>query len=225
VKGFDKDPQQRNKKIQSSLLSWANNNLRSFPWRTSSSAYQIVIAELLLKRTTAKAASRVYEAFLKRYPTLESLSQAKEEELESILKPIGYNKLRSKELKAIGTFIVNNYGGKIPSDFSELMKIPFIGPYTAGAIMCFGFNFCAPMVDSNVERIISRVFTNSFSNKPSNKEVIKVISGIIPTDRYREFNLALLDLGALICTPQNPKCKQCPLQSVCDYVTTNQRVT
>lgn len=225
MQGFDKDPRQREKKIQSSLLCWASNNLRSFPWRKSSSAYEIIIAELLLKRTTAKAASRVYEVFLKKYPTLESLSQAKPEELKSILKPIGYNKLRSKELKAISTFIVNNYGGKIPSDFGELMKIPFIGPYTAGAIMCFGFNSCAPMVDSNVERIISRVFMHLFSNKPSNKEVIQVISRIIPIDRYKEFNLALLDLGALVCTPQNPKCKQCPLECVCDYWTANQRVT
>jgi A/G-specific adenine glycosylase len=183
------------------------------------------VAEILLKRTTAKAASRVYEEFLTLYPSIEDLSQVKLERLESILKPVGYSKLRSKELKAISAFIVTKYGGRIPSTIDELDAIPFIGPYTAGAVMCFGYDSCAPMVDSNVERIIGRVFMGSFKKKPNNKIAFHVVSQLVPQVAYKKFNLALLDLGALICTPKNPKCRRCPLLGVCDYGMANQTET
>lgn len=207
----------RRKRIQLSLLAWAEINLRSYPWRVKSSPYDILIAEVLLKRTTAKAASKVYENFLLAYPNIMELSRAKSEDLECVLKPIGYSKTRSKELKAISEHIVTKCGGSIPSRLDELDSIPFIGPYTAGAIMCFSYNCPAPMVDSNVERIIERILLYSFKRKPSNREVARLISFILPGARFKEFNLALLDLGGLICTPKNPKCKICPLADICDY--------
>jgi A/G-specific adenine glycosylase len=207
----------RKRKIQLSLLGWAADHLRSFPWRKSTSPYEIIIAEVLLKRTTAKAAARIYEQFLIKYPSISSLSKARREDLESILKPIGYNLLRAKELYLISTFILENFGGKIPTERQDLLEIPFIGEYTAGAVLCFGFDSCSPMADSNVERIIYRIFARSFKKKPSNKKVIGVVSRIIPEQAFKQFNLALLDLGALVCLPKNPRCGLCPLLETCDF--------
>lgn len=221
LRDLDRQVSERRGQIQCSLLSWAEGNLRSFPWRTKRSAYEIVVAEILLKRTTAKAVSKVYEEFLRKYSSIKELSQANPEDLELILKPIGYSRLRSKEFIAISSFVMDRYGGRIPSKMDELDKIPYIGPYTAAALMCFAYDICAPMVDSNVMRIVGRMFMHSFKKKPNNMEAIYIISQVMPQKDYKKFNLALLDLGAIVCVPKNPRCKVCPLFNGCDYGVAN----
>jgi A/G-specific adenine glycosylase len=148
---------------------------------------------------------------------MQSLSQANISDLESFLKCIGYNKIRSQQLKEISNYILNKYNNGLPSTLEELKSIPYVGSYTAGAILCFVYNVRAPMVDSNVVRIISRLFMRSLQKKPSIRKIEETVEQLIPKKRFKKFNLSLLDLGATVCIPRKPNCPICPLQSVCDY--------
>lgn len=206
--------------VQKSLITWVSQNMRSYPWRQKRTPYEILVVEILLKRTTAKAVSRVYEKFLERYSSIKELSKAKIKDLEVLLKPIGYYKLRAMQLKEISNYIVSNCGGEVPNQFEKLIQIPYVGPYTAGAILCFGFDISAPMVDSNVKRIMSRVFMNSL-NHLNDRNITELVTGLIPADKYKLFNLALLDLGAMVCLPRRPRCPICPLKNFCDYAAIN----
>ncbi|MBD3189163.1 MAG: hypothetical protein GF308_00890 [Candidatus Heimdallarchaeota archaeon] len=206
----------RSAEISNSILNWGEKNLRSFPWRKNPDPYRILIAEILLKRTTATAVNRIYNEFIGLYPDLKALAKANIDELEDFLQTIGYHKQRSKILKKISRVILNEYNAEIPSDFDSLIAIPNIGPYTAGAVLSLGYGIRAAMVDSNVLRIYKRVFFKSLPNKAVNNVINKVAKIILPQKRHAKFNLALLDLGGLICTYRNTHCLKCPIRNFCD---------
>lgn len=204
-------------KIQKAVLDWANVNRRQYAWRRQGvSPYEVLIAEILLKRTTATAASRIYHTFLGKYPDVETLSKASRKDIEKILKPIGYYKLRSKQLLEIAYFVKKEFGGKIPSTEQELLRIPYVGPYTAGAILCMCFGKRVAMVDSNIERILRRVFSSTLRGTGC-KTFYQIACSLVPEVHFVEFNLGLLDLGALVCRPRKAKCYICPIKTACDY--------
>jgi len=206
----------RQHRLAGALLAWGEKNIRDFPWRKERTPYRILVAEVILRRTTSTAALRVYEEFLKKWPDIKSLANANVDELEQLLVAVGYHKQRSRILVNIARFIDKEFGGNIPNDKKQLLKIPHVGPYTAGAILSLGYGIPAPMVDSNVQRILSRVFNNCLPKKGRARAISMLVEALLPKKGHIVFNLGLLDLGALICRYDRPRCKVCPLSDLCD---------
>jgi len=214
---LEEDVENKKDKIVESLSTWGKSNIRDFPWRKERTPYKTLIAEVILRRTTAKAACRVYETLVKRYPNVYTLSHAKVEDLEEILSAVGYHKQRSRILKGMADFIVSEYKGEIPSEKGYLTKIPHVGQYIAGAILSLGYGIPSTMVDSNVQRIISRIFFNVLPDKRRYQTILEIVEAIAPQSNHDFFNFTMIDFGALVCRYEKPRCKECPLYMICEY--------
>lgn len=215
---LSQEVQRRRKTIQNALLDWAQTASRRYPWRQRGrTPYQVLVAELLLKRTTSTAAARIYEDFLERFPSFESLAAASQDELEAVLATVGLQRQRAKAASEMAAYVLEQWDGDLPADIEQLLGIPHVGPYAAGAVCSFAFGQPAAIVDSNVERIISRLFGDSLPGKPSLALLRDSAVQMLPEDRHRDFNLGLLDLGALVCRYVRPRCPECPLLDSCDY--------
>ncbi len=203
--------------FQSRLLRWAAKNLRSYPWREHVTPYRILVAEVLLRRTTSKAVAMIYESFINRYPDCGTLAATEFLELELSLKPIGFHKQRARMLREMMEYIGRNLDGHIPGSYDDLLAIPNIGPYIAGAVLSLAYGLRFAMVDTNVERIISRVFKHTLPERARFRRVQDTVEVLLPRESVATFNLGLLDLGALICSYRWTKCDSCPLNATCDY--------
>ena len=204
--------------IQRALLSWAASNQREFPWRNDRlSPYQVLIAEVLLKRTTARAAARAYGPFTASFPDLQSLRMASLSEVEQSLKAIGLYRQRARGLKEIAEYFTEQVGGHIPSDLASLLRAPHVGPYAARAVLSFGYRLPAAVVDSNVRRVYGRLFRDRLGPTPSLLHIQALADAVLPRDSHREFNWALLDLGATVCRYDKPRCGVCPLERLCSH--------
>lgn len=203
--------------FQKALVKWASSHMREFPWRKKMTPYKVLLAEVLLRRTTASAVLRIYEKAMRSYPTIEDLANADRRELEALLSSVGYHRQRAKILKDIATFIVREYRGEIPRSVENLLQIPHVGPYITGAILSFGYDIPAAMVDSNVERILKRAFCESLPAEPSLRTIQDLAETLVPRRGHQTYNFGLLDLGALICRYDVPRCMRCPLCGLCDY--------
>jgi A/G-specific adenine glycosylase len=202
------------------LLYWFKKNRRHFPWRVEGVAnpYNILVAELMLKKTRASNASEVYTRFIDFYPDANSISKSTGEDLERILQPLGLIRQRKKAFVEVFSIINNSYDGIIPSNKKSLQNLPYLGDYTVNAILCFGFNKKVPIVDVNVTRICERYFGMDVYGDPRvDKHIWKLLEKIIPARKFKEFNLALLDFGAMVCRSKNPKCVECVLTLKCMY--------
>jgi len=200
----------------SCIIKWEKDNFRHFSWRENTTPYRVFVSEILLKRTTSKAADRVFNEFLRRYPDIKSLYNENVSSIEEVLKPIGLYSQRAKGIKEAAAFIVENCNGEFPTDLEKLLQIPHIGPYTAGAIMSIGMDKPAPMVDSNVNRVISRVFKDLLSEKPNDKKVAQLVYTLLPEKELKCFNWGLIDFGALVCTYRGCCKEECPIKRLCD---------
>ena len=199
------------------LLQWGGQNFSDFPWRLNRSPYEILVAELLLKRTTATAAARVYEDFLVRFPSLQDVASAPDEELVRALSSVGLQRQRARSMKHLAGWLLSKHDGGIPSDLEDLLQVPGLGDYSATAILSFGYGVRAALLDANVERILLRVFGNTLPPRPSWTLLREVAQHLLPREGHREYNYGLLDLGRLICRYADPRCGECPLASVCDF--------
>lgn len=207
----------RRLRVRHRLLAWAAEYLRDFPWRQSvTSPYGVLIAELLLKRTTATAAARAYGPFLERYPTPRHLALSSQGELAHTLGPLGLSSQRAVAVKKLAQALTERQG-LIPSTLATLRALPGLGDYSARAIMSFGHDIPVAVVDGNVERVIRRVFQHSISAGTSRPTFQAIADTLLPRKHHRNFNFAMLDLGSLVCRPSRPLCHICPLQRVCDY--------
>lgn len=204
--------------IQRALLSWATSNRRDFPWRAEGlSPYQVLVAEILLKRTTARAAARAYGPFVARFPDLESLCEASLSEVEEGLTAIGLYRQRARGLKEMARYLTEQWGGDVPLDLASLLRAPHVGPYAARAVLSFGHRRAAAVVDSNVLRVFGRLFRNRLGSAPPLADVQALADAVLPKDSHREFNWALLDLGATVCRYDRPRCGACPLERFCSH--------
>ena len=199
------------------VLHWGAQNFSDFPWRRSRSAYEILIAELLLKRTTATAAARVYEDFLVMFPSLRDVASAPDEELVSALSRVGLQHQRARAMKHLAGWLLSKHDGNIPGDLKGLLEVPGLGDYGATAILSFGHGVPASVLDTNVERILLRAFESTLPPRPSRTMLRELAQSLLPRDRHQDYNYGLLDLGRLICKYSDPKCAECPLASVCDF--------
>lgn len=204
--------------VRQRLLEWWKTNQRSYPWRGASlSPYGVLLAEVLLKRTTATAAAKVFGPLYKEYYDIRLLAGAPLEDLEDRLSCLGLQKQRAKALKEIAAYICEHEGGTVPRDLERLLGVPHVGPYTARAVLCFAYGEPVGIVDSNVTRVIKRLCKQVLPPDPPGAVLQGIADRLVPRHRCREFNWALLDLGALVCRYSNMRCSSCPLCSLCTF--------
>ncbi|MFZ5969725.1 MAG: A/G-specific adenine glycosylase [Bacillota bacterium] len=213
-KNFD---QKRIENIQNNLIHWYKKNHRKLPWRETRDPYYIWISEVMLQQTRVETVIPYYENFIRKFPTIHALADAKEEEVLKAWEGLGYYK-RARNLAVGARYIVTNFNGKMPAGLQEILKIPGIGAYTAGAVLSIAFSKVVPAVDGNVMRVFSRLFyvTGDIMEGKTRKEMEKIGYALVPSSHPSFFNQSLMELGALICTPTAPKCTACPVFDDCE---------
>lgn len=202
------------RRFQRRLLDWYKEHGRDLPWRKTSDPYKILVSEVMLQQTQVDRVIPKYHEFLERYPSFEALAGARPNEVKKTWYPLGYN-VRPLRLHSIARETVARYGGELPSDHDDLLSFKGIGRYTAGAIRSFAFNEDAPILDTNVMRVLHRVFVGTGDPK-SRKDLMWALSeALIPKGRGYDFNQALMDFGATVCTARDPYCLLCPMKDLC----------
>lgn len=207
--------------FQESILIWYDKNKRDLPWRNTAFPYFIWISEVILQQTRVDQGMPFYHRFVERFPNVQSLAAADENEVLAVWKGLGYYS-RARKLHQAAKLIVEN-GSSFPNSFKTLLELPGIGPYTAGAIASIAYNEAVPALDGNAFRIMSRVF--NISDPVASSKAQKLIHALsnewISKDRPGDFNQALMDLGSTVCTPRQPDCSKCPLNFGCEARTLN----
>jgi A/G-specific adenine glycosylase len=210
-------------RVWNRLIAWFDRNGRSFVWRERREPFVVLIAEMLLKKTSANAVNQFLPHFLDRYGDVFALNNATFEELEGALAPLGLSAQRGKQLKSLARALVQSHDGVIPSERDKLLQLPGIGEYTAGAVLSFAYGKPEAIVDTNVARIIIRFYGIEPSRYEARRspEVWEKAWQLADQKSKcsHKINWALLDLGALICRSRTPKCVDCPLKSDCAFVT------
>jgi A/G-specific adenine glycosylase len=205
------------RQFQQRLLRWYARNRRDLPWRKTSDPYKILVSEVMLQQTQVDRVIPKYKEFLRKYPSIEELAGASVRDVEATWRPLGYN-IRPVRLHVIAKDTVRRRGGRLPDSLEELQSLKGIGRYTAGAVMSFAFRKDAPILDTNVRRVLSRVFLGPGDPKRSRatKRLWDLSAALIPKGRGYDFNQALMDFGALVCTARLPACATCPMQRLCE---------
>jgi A/G-specific adenine glycosylase len=198
------------------LLEWYRRNGRDLPWRNTRDPYHILVSEIMLQQTQVDRVLPKYLEWLAKYPSLDALAQAHEDEVAETWRPLGYN-IRPRRLHAIARESVERYGGALPSDEATLLSFKGIGAYTAGAVLSFAFGRRAAILDTNVARVLFRVFVGRGDPKAHamRRHLWDVSRTVLPMRHVFDFNQALMDLGATVCTARRPVCEACPLRSAC----------
>ena len=210
--------------VAPSLLAWYDRHARKLPWRVgpreraagvAPDPYRVWLSEVMLQQTTVAAVKPYFDAFLARWPTIADLAGAAEHEVMKAWAGLGYYS-RARNLKAAADRIARDHGGRFPSTAAALRELPGVGGYTAAAIAAIAFDEPAPAVDGNIERVLARLFALD-APLPAAKPLIRARqSELMPARRAGDFVQAMMDLGAMICTPTRPACALCPIASECD---------
>lgn len=203
--------------FNSLILIWFDKNKRNLPWRTHSDPYKIWLSEIILQQTRVAQGIDYYLKFTETYPTIQDLAAASEQDILRLWQGLGYYS-RARNLHATAKFIVENQKGKFPDNYKELLKLKGIGPYTAAAIASIAFNEAVSAVDGNVFRVFSRYFNIhlDISQPKTRNYFFQLGNEIIDSQRPGDFNQAVMELGATVCLPQNPKCEICPVNESCE---------
>jgi A/G-specific adenine glycosylase len=204
------------RRFRRALLAWYRAHGRDLPWRKTSDPYHILVSEIMLQQTQVGRVLPKYHEWLQKYPSFDALASAPEDEVTEAWRPLGYN-IRPRRLHAIARESVARYGGRLPSDAETLLSFRGIGAYTAGAIRSFAFGQRAAILDTNVARVLFRVFVARGDAKAhaSRRHLWNVSEALVPRKHVFDFNQALMDLGALVCTAREPKCDVCPMSRLC----------
>jgi A/G-specific adenine glycosylase len=202
------------------LLSWYARHGRDLPWRHTDDPYHILVSEMMLQQTQVDRVLPKYHEWLDKYPSLHALARASEQEVSTTWRPLGYN-IRPRRLHAIARESVTRYGGQLPSDEATLRSFKGIGAYTAGAIRSFAFGQRAAIVDTNVARVLFRVFVGRGDSKghAMRRQLWAISEALVPRTRVFDYNQALMDFGATVCTARQPRCTGCPMASLCHFCT------
>lgn len=200
------------------LLAWYDAEKRRLPWRYArrrkADPYRVWLSEIMLQQTTVKAVIPYFEKFTARWPTVADLAAADLDAVLQMWAGLGYYS-RARNLKKCADAVVRDHAGVFPATEAGLAKLPGIGPYTAAAVAAIAFNEKATPVDGNIERVISRVFAVRQPLPGAKKEIKRLAATLTPARRPGDFAQAMMDLGALVCTPKRPSCLMCPLQQDC----------
>ncbi len=203
--------------FQKNCLDWYRKNARSLPWRESKNPYFVWISEIMLQQTRVATVIKYFPAFIKRFPTIHCLALSDTQDILCYWQGLGYYK-RALNIHQAANIINKDYQGSFPSNYKQILNLPGIGPYTAGAIVSISFNHAIPAIDGNVKRVVSRIFfLNGDINKPNTiKKIKEKIYQIIPENNPGEFNQALMEIGATLCSPGKPNCQLCPVNTHCN---------
>src|SRR6056297_2378040 len=203
-------------KISKTLLTWYEQNKRPLPWRETNNPYSIWISEIILQQTRVNQGINYYYRFIKHFPDIYALANAPVEEVLKIWQGLGYYS-RARNMHCAAHQIINNFEGKFPARFQDLLKLKGVGEYTAAAIASIAFHIPEPALDGNVYRVLSRLFGIAESpQKAKGKKIFKQKAfALIQNQPPGIFNQALMEFGALQCMPKNPDCHQCVLQNYC----------
>lgn len=206
--------------FRSSLLAWYRKQKRDLPWRHSRDPYAIWVSEIMLQQTTVKTVIPYYERFLKKFPTPQSVAQADESDLLQVWQGLGYYS-RIRNFQRAIRVVMDEFNGKIPSKKLDLLKLSGLGDYTASAIASIAFNEPVAVVDGNVMRVLARLFTyaDDITKSESKKFFSQTAKTLIDKKHPGDFNQAMMELGATVCTPQKPTCLFCPVEKFCTALT------
>ena len=198
------------------LLRWYRRHGRDLPWRHTGDPYHILVSEVMLQQTQVDRVLPKYHEWLEKYPSLEALAAASEDDVTGTWRPLGYN-IRPRRLHAIARESVARYGGQLPSDEATLRSFKGIGAYTSGAIRSFAFHQRAAILDTNVARVLFRIFIRRGDPKAHamRTRLWGLSESLVPHKHVFDFNQALMDLGATVCVARKPKCHECPMAKLC----------
>ncbi|HJD24675.1 MAG TPA: A/G-specific adenine glycosylase [Firmicutes bacterium] len=204
-------------RLASSLLEWYSRHRRAFPWREEPTPYRIWVSEIMLQQTRIEAALPYFDRFMQALPTVSALAQAEEGRLMKLWEGLGYYS-RARNLQRAAKIVVADYGGQLPASYEELLSLPGIGEYTAGAIASMAYGLPVPAVDGNVLRVCARLLDDGgdVTRTPVKKRLRQAVCAMLPPDRPGDFNQAIMELGETVCLPNTvPLCGECPLRGGC----------
>ena len=201
------------------MLAWYRDNQRDLPWRDDPDPYRVWVSEVMLQQTQVKTVLPYYRPFLKTYPSLETLARAEESAVLEAWSGLGYYR-RARNLRRAAQIVCRQHGGEFPRDYREAIRLPGIGSYSAGAILSIAYGRALPVLDGNVRRLLVRYLKLEDGSKGGEEKrlhelLTRVVEDQSVADHIGDFNQALMEIGALVCTPRKPKCPQCPLHDSC----------
>ncbi len=200
--------------ISQKIVQWYSDNGRhDLPWRNKITPYRIWISEIMLQQTQVKTATPYFKSFIKKYPNQKKLSEASEDQILALWSGLGFYR-RARNIFKTKEIIKEKYNNRFPKEFHQLLELPGIGKSTAGAIMSLGYQNPHPILDGNVKRVITRL-VNQNLNLIKESDLWKLSSQFVNKDNCFAYTQGIMDLGATICTPTNPSCKDCPIQTQC----------
>lgn len=210
--------------MQKNLIRWYQENHRDFPWRQNVNPYFIWISEIMLQQTTTEAVIPYFERFIKTFPTIQQLADASLEDVYKLWEGLGYYR-RAKHIHETAQIIAEQYHGVFPTTYQEILSLKGIGPYTAGAICSIAYHQSTPAIDGNVLRIMSRLYLlkDNIALTKTQKKISDIVAKLLIGYDSSAFNQGLMDLGATICRPIQPRCEQCPISDFCLAFKSNQQ--
>jgi A/G-specific adenine glycosylase len=203
--------------LSSRLLKWYRRNKRSLPWRDHPDPYAVWVSEIMLQQTRVEAVIPYFERWMRLFPTIRALAAASEQEVLNAWEGLGYY-TRARNLHRAAKIVAEKFGGELPRDLDELRKLPGIGRYTLGAVSSIAFGMNIPALDGNIKRVYARIFdlVEPVDSSAGEKMLWEIAENILPKNEAGDYNQALMDLGATICVPKNPRCLVCPVMELCD---------
>lgn len=203
-------------RLASQLLAWYHANKRTLPWRGHASAYAVWVSEIMLQQTRVEAVIPYFEKWMRLFPTVQALANASEQEVLNAWEGLGYYS-RARNLHKAAKIVVDRYNGEIPRDLDQLRQLPGIGRYTLGAIASIAFGMDVAALDGNIKRVYARIFDveTPVDTPAGEKTLWDLADKNLPTGHAGDYNQALMDLGATICIPKNPRCLICPVMRLC----------
>jgi len=205
-------------KVSEKIIKWYEKKGRDFPWRNTESPYHILLAEMMLQKTSATQVLPIYQKMLERWPTPEDMVEVDVEKIADAIYPLGLQNVRSKRFKRLAERLVKDYEGQVPQTEGELTSLPGVGYYISSAVRCIAFGKPIPMLDANAGRLFGRYYFGEKLYSEVDDKIRDKVTDIFPEDRAKEFNLGVIDMGALVCKQTHPVCKDCPLGKDCRYL-------
>ncbi|MDX2139945.1 MAG: A/G-specific adenine glycosylase [Chloroflexota bacterium] len=202
------------------ITFWQQNGRHELPWRRATNAWSILLAEVLLRKTTSAQAAEVYKRLASYSPV--EIAGMEQNALAIELQPLGIHQVRAKQLQQIAQAVIDTGGAVLESD-EALRKLPGVGRYISNSVRCCAFGVAAPAMDTNLIRVMNRVFgwTSRRKRPREDRKLWERAKTLVPDDMPREFNWGMLDFAAAVCTQRRPKCKACPINTICNYYAVN----
>ena len=202
-------------RLRARLIQWYRRNRRQLPWRRARDPYRVWVSEVMLQQTTVRAVLPYYERFLGRFPTLAKLAAAREEDVLALWSGLGYYH-RARNLLRGARYLVAQHAGAFPKSLEAALGVPGVGLYTASAVLSIAWNQPLPVVDANVRRVLARLFALRGPRWRKDGPYYNLAEELLDRDAPGDFNQALMELGALVCTARGPACAACPLEADCE---------